>query len=293
MSGLNKYWNYLKNHSFVRFLIFFFFKKINLFNRFIFLNLLNKNSLIFVGKVSEAYKCNEEYVSNPVKMDVLIQGPILGIAELNCCLSWVDLCKKNRVQCIISTWDNFYALILKILVGKRAVIQIKKKPEKPGPQNINNQIAGVMNGLAHVRNKHVLKVRTDHYPTSIYCLQVISAYFKVNCEIIVGPSSAEREDELRDQYIYTTKKILQELYGKSFIFKQEQINEICKKKYESVSKNYSVENYIFDRVRTGITNKIAIVPIEPLGIGWAKYPGEFAYDASDMNIKKQIRQKIY
>ena len=281
------------NSSLSRFIIFFFFKKINLFNKLIYLYLLNKNRFIYTGKVSQAHKYNEEYVSNDVEMDLLVQGPILGISELICCLKWIGVCKKNKVQCIISTWNSYYARLLQLFIGKSAIIVAKKKPENAGPQNINRQMAGVMNGLDYVSKKYVLKVRTDHYPISIYCFQIIEAYSRENCEIIVGPSSAERCDELRDQYVYSTKKILRKLYEKKHIDKQEQINELCKNKYKSTNKNFSVENYIFDEVRNRVSDKIAIIPMELLGIGWAKYPNEFAFDSSDNVIKKQIRQKVY
>lgn len=98
------------------------------------------------------------------KNAIVLQGPVLR--KRNFTLETIKLYRKNfpYSQIILSTWEDENAEIIAHCQDAGAIVILNKKPEYPGPSNVNMQIVSTRAGIhkaMEIGVEYVLKTRTD------------------------------------------------------------------------------------------------------------------------------------
>jgi hypothetical protein len=101
------------------------------------------------------------------QIGIVIQGPIHKRTTFNFC-KFVRVVYPGAIV-VLSTWDNEDVSDFKVFVDENFQIIQSRKPEFPGPSNINMQIVSSRAGVELLEKlgcSHILKTRTDIFLTS-------------------------------------------------------------------------------------------------------------------------------
>jgi hypothetical protein len=97
-----------------------------------------------------------------LNIGIVIQGPIFPRATIEICKFYKKI--YPDVYVVLSTWEGENTSEIEDLCDSRFIVIKSKKPDSPGQQNINMQIASSKAGIKHLVNfecTHILKTRTD------------------------------------------------------------------------------------------------------------------------------------
>jgi len=135
----------------------------------IFINVLEEKTNAFATyhlrpKGSERFGLWSDPIRTLPKIGIVVQGPI--IKEDDFTLETLKIYKKTMsdIPIILSTWDDEDVSYVNRIKSEGVFILLNKKPEYPGPQNINYQIVSSRNGILKAKELdagYVLKTRTD------------------------------------------------------------------------------------------------------------------------------------
>lgn len=114
---------------------------------------------------------------------IVVQGPLMKENEFT--LESVKLYKKHfpSTQIIVSTWDDEDRERIKAIEAAGALAVLNKKPENPGPANVNMQIISSKAGVLKAKGlgaEYIIKSRTDQRffaPNVIEFLSEVHAMF--------------------------------------------------------------------------------------------------------------------
>jgi hypothetical protein len=127
------------------------------------------------------------YSTQPVlraePMAIVMQGPIWAEDEFT--IETVRLYRKLMPHCriVLSTWRDAPEDVVRALASLDVDVVLNDKPERPGPFNVNMQIASAAGGMrraAELGVDWVLKTRTDqrlYHPTSMDGLIALARLF--------------------------------------------------------------------------------------------------------------------
>jgi len=98
------------------------------------------------------------------EFSIVMQGPILNDDQFT--LETIKLYKTifPGACLILSTWENECNDDILLIKKEGVVLILNKKPENPGPYNVNMQLVTTINGIKKaesIGSKYVLKTRTD------------------------------------------------------------------------------------------------------------------------------------
>lgn len=124
------------------------------------------------------------------QIGIVIQGPVIEGNTFNFC-NFIQV-TYPKVHIVLSTWDDEDVSKFKVLTKANFQIIQSKKPDFPGPSNINLQIVSSRAGielLDKIGCSHILKTRTDIFLTNPQFLNyLIWAHSKGKVNAIVFSS---------------------------------------------------------------------------------------------------------